>query len=105
PMTEIFSKTRLRLTLWYMLLSYTMLAFFTVATIMAYSRTFDVVYQAIQDQGRGIVFHAALQYEIAQFEQNFIQRLLLFDLLIALAAGLASYILSGRTLRPMQRAL
>lgn len=100
---NLFFATRLRLTILYIIISYAMLAFFTFAVMMAFDRTFQVVTQGIIEQGRGIVLSVALQDDIQAFQQSFIQRLLLFDVLIAIAAGLASYILSGRTLRPIQR--
>lgn len=102
---NIFISTRLKLTLWYIVISYTMLAFFTVAVIISLDRTFEVVEQAIQQQGKGIVYDVALQQQLTSFSSAFIQRLLIFDVSIAVAAGLASYVLSGRTLRPIERVL
>ncbi len=102
---NIFFSTRIKLTIWYMVISYAMLAFFTLAVIAAHNQTFKVVEQAIEEQGKGIVFNVALQQQISSFTVNFIQRLIIFDLIIAVAAGLASYILSGRTLRPIEHML
>lgn len=97
-----FSIARWRLTLWYLLISSVLLTVFTMAALLAEHQAFEAVRQLVHSQVRGIVFNAVLQSEIDNFERDFAQRLVVFDLLMFMVSGLASYVLSGRTLRPIE---
>lgn len=98
-----FHITRWRLTLWYMVISCLLLTMFTIAALIAERQAFMAVEELVHSQSRGIVFNAVLQAEIDNFQQDFARRLIAFDLLMLIVAGLASYILSGRTLQPIER--
>lgn len=98
-----FTTARWRLTLWYMLISCLLLTIFTIAALLAEHQAFLAVRELVHSQVRGIVFNAVLQAEIDNFQQDFAQRLVLFDVLMLAVAGLASYILSGRTLQPIEK--
>jgi signal transduction histidine kinase len=98
-----FTTARWRLTLWYMLISLFLLTIFTIAALLAEHQAFLAVRELVHSEVRGIVFNAVLQAEIDNFQQDFAQRLVLFDVLMLLVAGLASYVLSGRTLQPIEK--
>jgi two-component system, OmpR family, sensor histidine kinase CiaH len=98
-----FVTARWRLTLWYMLISCALLTIFTLAALLAEHQAFLAVRELVHSQVRGIVFNAVLQAEIDNFERDFAQRLIVFDILMFVVSGLASYILSGRTLKPIEQ--
>ncbi len=98
-----FTTARWKLTLWYLLISCFLLTIFTIAALLAEHQAFLAVRELVHSQVRGIVFNAVLQAEIDNFQQDFAQRLVVFDILILIVAGMASYILSGRTLAPIEK--
>lgn len=98
-----FTTARWRLTLWYMLISCFLLTIFTIAALLAEYQAFLAVRELVHSEVRGIVFNAVLQAEIDNFQQDFAQRLVVFDILMLIVAGLASYVLSGRTLEPIEK--
>src|SRR5690606_25133989 len=98
----IFQTARWRLTIWYMVISFGLLSMFTIAALLAEHQTFEAVRSLVHSEVRGIVFNAILQAEIDNFEREFIRRLIIFDILMLVVSGLASYILSGRTLEPIE---
>jgi signal transduction histidine kinase len=100
-----FSTARIKLTLWYMLISYVLLGLFTVAVISAEKQAFAQVIDLVHSHVRGVVFNIYLQQQIEDFEQHFSQWLLLFDAAILIVATLASYFLSGRTLKPIEEVM
>ena len=100
-----FSVARLKLTLWYMLISYSLLGLFTFAVISAERQAFAQVIELVHSHVRGVVFNVYLQQQIEQFERHFATWLILFDGVILVAATIASYFLSGRTLEPIERTM
>jgi two-component system sensor histidine kinase CiaH len=99
------AKARIKLTLWYVLISYGLLALFTWAVLSAESKAFAQVIDLVHSHVRGMVFNVYLQQQIEDFESHFAQWLLLFDVIILIVATAASYFLSGRTLAPIERAM
>jgi signal transduction histidine kinase len=99
---QSFFTARLKLTLWYMLISYSLLALFTLAVISAEWQAFAQVIDLVHSHVRGVVFNIYLQQQIGEFEQHFVRWLLLFDGVILVIATVASYFLSGRTLGPIE---
>jgi signal transduction histidine kinase len=98
-----FNKARLKLTLWYVVISYALLAVFTVAVLSAERQAFGRVIDLVHSNTRGVVFNVYLQQQIADFETSFAQWLIIFDIAILLIAAAVSYFLSGRTLAPIER--
>lgn len=88
-----------------MVISYSLLAVFTVAVISAERQAFAQVIDLVHSHVRGVVFNIYLQQQIEDFEAHFSQWLLLFDAVILILATIASYFLSGRTLAPIERAM
>lgn len=102
---KAFSAARIKLTLWYMFISYSLLALFTAAVISAERQAFAQVIDLVHSHVRGIVFNVYLQQQIEDFEANFSRWLLLFDSVILIIATAASYFLSGRTLAPIEKVM
>lgn len=100
-----FFQARIKLTLWYMLISYSLLALFTVAVLSAERQAFADVVNLVNSHVRGVVFNIYLQEQINEFESNFARWLFIFDAVILVIATAASYWLSGRTLKPIERAM
>lgn len=100
-----FSTARIKLTLWYMVISYSLLLLFTIAVITAERQAFSQVIDLVHSHVRGIVFNVYLQQQIEEFEQSFSRWLFIFDGLILIVATVASYFLSGRTLKPIEKAM
>lgn len=102
---KTFNSTRLKLTLWYMLISYSLLILFTIAVISAERQAFAQVIDLVHSHVRGVVFNIYLQQQIEAFESHFSRWLLLFDAIILVLATAASYFLSGRSLAPIVQAM
>lgn len=96
-----FQKVRLRLTLWYILITAFLLIIFSIAAIGAEKRAFSKIQQALGNPTQRPKLTALLETSISEFEKNFRNRLLIFDLILFLTASASSYLLSGRTLRPI----
>jgi len=96
-----FQKARLKLTGWYILIILLLLATFSLLAIRAEQRAFDRIEQALADREKRPVLTSLLEKRLAEFEGNFQQRLITFDLILLVTASGAAYFLSGRTLRPI----
>lgn len=97
-----FQKARIALTLWYILITALLLVIFSIAAIGAEKRAFGRIEQALANKAQRPKLTALLEKRILEFEKNFRNRLLLFDLALFLIASGSSYLLSGRTLKPIQ---
>lgn len=100
-----FEKARLKLTLWYILISALLLAIFTAAAIAAEQRAFSAILNALADPVQRPYLTSLLERRISTFESNFRRLLFSFDLLLLAAASVTSYFLSGRTLEPIAQSL
>ena len=97
-----FKKARLRLTLWYVLISFLILFVFNLAAIGAERQAFSKIEQVLSNKIQRPKLTSLLDRRLDEFDSNFITRLLFFDLFLFLGATGASYFLSGRTLKPIQ---
>ncbi len=103
--TNTFATARLKLTFWYILISLILLLIFSIAAIGAERRAFSKIQSALSDKVQRPTLTKVLELRITAFENDFLQRLLFFDLILLLGASAASYFLSGRTLEPIQQML
>ena len=99
---KTFWHARLRLTLLYVVISYFLLGLFTFAAIRSEQQAFEAIAQVVHSRVRGPIFNVVFERQLSNFEANFTRRLLVFDVLLLLAATAASYFLSGRTLAPIE---
>jgi len=98
---NLFQKARIKLTLWYLIITSILLFAASIAAITAEVRAFDRIEAAIADRTERPRLSLLLETRLNQFERDFIRRLFLLDgFLIIVAAG-GSYFLSGRTLAPI----
>lgn len=97
-----FQQARLKLTLWYMLISGLMLAFFTVAAIGVEINSFDKIQMVLSNPVERPNLTALLDKRLEGFESDFRTKLIFMDLLLLVAASIASYVLSGKTLLPIE---
>lgn len=98
-----FGRARIELTVRYTFLSGLMLALFTISAMMAESKAFDLIEEAIGDPVNRPVLTALLSRRLDMFESDFARRLLIFDGLLLAMSGLASYYLAGKTLTPIEQ--
>lgn len=100
-----FKKARVQLTLWYVLITLLLLVVFNIAAITAERRAFNRIEQALGNPIQRPRLTSLLEQRLNQFHEDFQKRLLIFDaILLAVAAG-ASYFLSGKTLKPIEKML
>lgn len=98
-----FEKARLELAVRYTFLSAIMLVLFTVAALMAETRAFDLIEEALGDPINRPALTALLTRRLDQFEADFARRLMLFDGILLICSGIGSYYLAGKTLKPIER--
>lgn len=96
-----FQKTRLKLTVWYILISLFLLTISSLAAIRAEQSAFDRILSVVSNPSRPRLTEL-FERSIADFEQNFKKRLFLFDGALLVIASVTSYFLSGLTLKPIQ---
>ncbi|MBI2020667.1 HAMP domain-containing histidine kinase [Candidatus Daviesbacteria bacterium] len=97
-----FTKARVKLTGWYILISLLMLAVFTFAAITAERRAFNSIERALGNPVQRPRLTTLLENSLARFHGDFQQRLFIFDIVLLFGAAYASWLLSGRTLKPIQ---
>lgn len=102
---DAFQKARLKLTLWYVLISILLLLIFSLAAIQAEKKAFAKIEQALGDPIQRPNLTALLERSLKGYEQDFRQGLFFFDMILLLAAFVLSYFLSGSTLKPIQTML
>ena len=98
---DTFQKARLKLTLWYILISVALLMIFSIAAINAEKEAFARLEEVLTDKQQRPKLSAFLEETIDKFESDFKKRLFMFDLILLIGVSGASYFLSGRTLRPI----
>lgn len=100
-----FQKARLKLTFYYILISICLLTIFSIAAINAEKVAFTKIIQSLGPRSprpRVFMLNPILEQRIDSFEEDFKLKLLQFDLILLVGASLASYFLSGRTLKPIE---
>ncbi len=103
--TDTFQRARLKLTLWYILVTAILLFIFSIAAVQAERRAFTRIEAALSNPVERPRLTTLLAQRLGDFDRNFRERLFLFDvILLAIAAG-ASYFLSGQTLAPIAEML
>ncbi|MBI3486457.1 HAMP domain-containing histidine kinase [Candidatus Daviesbacteria bacterium] len=100
-----FTKARLKLTAWYILISFFMLAIFTFAAVQAEQRAFRRIQTVLGNPTTRPRLTSLLEIRINEFEDNYRARLLTFDAISLLISAILSFFLSGRTLRPIREML
>lgn len=103
--TNAFASARIKLTLWYILISLILLLIFSLAAIGAERKAFSKIQSALSDKVQRPTLTTVLEMRITAFENDFARRLLFFDFILLIGASVASYFLSGRTLKPIQQML
>lgn len=98
-----FKNARLKLTGWYILISFLLLLTFNIFAISAERRAFNRIQEVVSNRTERPKLTALLEERINRFEGNFLETLLLFDIVMLFGASLASYILSGVTLKPIEK--
>ncbi len=97
-----FQKARLKLTAWYVLVSFLMLSFFTAAAIVIEVRAFDKIQAALSNPFQRPKLTVLLDRRLEGFEADFQSKLIVTDLILLVIASGASYFLSGKTLQPIE---
>jgi len=97
-----FKKARIKLTVWYILISVFLLTVFSLAAVTAEQRAFNRIEQVLSNKATRPRLTALLDERISQFDKDFKRRLLFFDLVLFVIASGAGYFLSGVTLKPIQ---
>ncbi len=101
-----FQKARLKLTAWYIVIILILLGIFSFAAITSESRAFVRLEQALNNNDNRLhrpQLTETLEARLNEFDMRFRSVLYLFDLGLLIVAGGASYFLSGRTLKPIQK--
>lgn len=102
---DTFRKARIKLTLWYILISIFLLTIFSIAAVTAEQRAFNRIEQVLSNKTTRPRLTALLEQRISQFDKDFKGRLLFFDVVLLIIASAASYFLSAVTLKPIHKML
>lgn len=97
-----FSKARLTLFGWYILISFVLLSVFTMVSFQAEKQSFNQIDQMLSNKIRRPVVSALLEKRLSKFSGDFRERLLYFDVVLFFVAAGASWLLSGITLKPIE---
>jgi len=97
-----FSTARLKLFGWYMLISFLLLAVFTLVAFQAEKQSFMQIDKMLSNRIQRPVVSAILESRLARFTSDFRKRLLYFDIILFLVSSAASWFLSGITLKPIE---
>lgn len=97
-----FQRARLKLTAWYILISFVMLTIFSLAAITAEKNAFAKIEHALGNRIERPHLTELLDQRITNFETVFIRRLIIFDAILLVFSAGASWFLSGKTLKPIQ---
>lgn len=98
-----FRNARLKLTLWYILLTMLLLSLASFAAINAEKRAFDKIQQALSNKTERPKLTELLEKRLSEFEGRFQKRLLTLDLILLILGSFISYFLSGLTLKPIEQ--
>lgn len=97
-----FTRARLKLTLFYILISVLMLTVFSFAAIYAERIAFIKIQTVFGDPKTRPFLSMVLSERITNFEGDFIRVLFLFDGILIIFSAVASWFLSGKTLKPIE---
>lgn len=97
-----FQKARIKLTVWYILISIFLLTVFSLAAVTAEQKAFNRIEQVLSNKATRPRLTVLLTERISQFDKDFKRRLLFFDLVLLVIASGAGYFLSGVTLKPIR---
>ena len=98
-----FQKARIKLTLWYVIIAASLLGLATLSAINAEKAAFNRIEAALGDSVQRPRLTALLQKSLDEFETRFRNRLLLLDFFLLGLTGVGGYVLSNRTLKPIQK--
>lgn len=98
-----FQKARIELTIWYSFSLTLLVIIFTALTFSAKQSSFVRVYQVVDNSTNNPQELTNFQDQFNKFDTTFKQRVLIFDTIIILLGTMLSYLLSGRTLKPIKR--
>lgn len=112
-MINIFQKARIRLTVWYvviiLIVSGTLSSLFYIGTTHVLDSEFERIQTRLQREHMRIVFPGArppvpqiIAAEIVEAKRNIAMQLILINGVIVLIVGAGGYVLSSKTLRPIQ---
>jgi len=97
-----FSKARLILFGWYVIISLFLLIAFTFVALKAERQSFSQIERMLSNRIQRPVLSEVLERRLFKFSSDFRERLLYFDLILFLVATAASWFLSGKTLKPIE---
>ncbi|KKS78882.1 MAG: Signal transduction histidine kinase [Candidatus Beckwithbacteria bacterium GW2011_GWA2_43_10] len=97
-----FSKARLTLFGWYLVISFFLLSAFTLVAFQAERQAFARIEKMLSNKVDRPVLSALLERRLREFSGNFKERLLYFDIVLFFVAAGASWFLSGKTLEPIE---
>lgn len=97
-----FSKARLILFGWYIVISLFLLTAFTFVAIQAERQSFSQIERMLSNRIQRPVLSEILERRLFEFSSDFRERLLYFDVILFLVATAASWFLSGKTLEPVE---
>jgi two-component system, OmpR family, sensor histidine kinase CiaH len=100
---DTFQKARVTLTLWYIVICFCMLAVFSFGAIQAERRAFSRIEAVFGDPIERPFLSQILTERLDNFHKDFLQRLLFFDIVLLGCSAGASWFLSGKTLKPIQK--
>ena len=98
-----FQKARLKLTAWYILICFILLAISNIAALNAEKTAFNRILQVVSNKKTRPHVTELFQTYITDFEKNFRIRLFYFDGILLVFATWSAYFLSGVTLKPIQK--
>ncbi len=100
-----FSKARLKLFGWYVLISFLLLSVFTIVAFQAERQSFNQIEKIVANRTQRPLVAVLVDDRLSQFTADFRERLLYFDIILFLASTGASWFLSGVTLKPIEEML
>lgn len=100
-----FSKARLKLFGWYVLISFLLLSAFTIVAFQAERQSFNQIEKIVANRTQRPLVAALVDDRLSQFTSDFRERLLYFDIILFLVSTGASWFLSGKTLKPIEEML
>ena len=103
--TNEFTKTRLKLTALYIFLSVILLGISSATAISAQRLAFKTIDQALSDRTQRPILTGVLERGLRDFDRRFVQTLLILNAVLLVISSVASYFLSGWTLKPIQEML
>lgn len=97
-----FSKARLKLFSWYVLINFLLLTVFTIVAFQAERQSFNQIEKIVSNRTQRPLVAALVEDRLSQFTSDFRERLLYFDIILFLVSTGAGWFLSGKTLKPIE---